>query len=83
MNHDQFRRCVDQILRLEPVAFGPDGRPIDDDWGVVAVDADRKAATLRNLTRGGELVIGFDHVKNDDSDPARGDGYGFLSTHSS
>lgn len=45
----------------------------------MAVDGDRKAATLRNLTRGGELVIGFDHVKNYDTDPARGDGHGFLN----
>lgn len=79
MNHDQFRKCTDQRLRLEPAALGADGRAADDDWGVVAVDGDRKTATLRNLTRGGELVIGFDHVKNYDTDPARGNGHGFLN----
>jgi hypothetical protein len=70
---------MDQTLRLEPAAIGPDGRPVDDDWTVVALDGDRKTATLRNLTRRGELVIGFDHVKNYDTDPARGDGHGFLN----
>jgi hypothetical protein len=79
MNHDHFKKCIDQTLRLEPAAVGPDGRPADDDWGVVALDAERKTATLRNLTRGGELVIGFDHVKNYDTDPARGDRHGFLN----
>jgi hypothetical protein len=79
MNQDQFRRCIGQTLRLEPRAIGPDDRPVDDDWTVVDVDAQRKAATLRNLTRGGELIVGFDHVKGYDSDPARGDGFGFLN----
>src|SRR2546430_9519392 len=79
MNHDQFKRCIDQTLRLEPAAIGPNGRPVDDDWRIVAVNADGKAATLRNLTRGRELVIGFDHVKNYDTDPARGAGHGFLN----
>ena len=38
MNHDQFKKCVGQTLRLEPPAIGPDGRPTDDAWEVVGVD---------------------------------------------
>jgi hypothetical protein len=79
MNHDQFKKCVGQTLRLEPPAIGPDGRPTDDDWEVVGADDARKAATLRNRTRGGEVIVGFDHVKNYDSDPARGGKCGFLN----
>lgn len=79
MNHDQFKKCVGQMLRLEPPAIGPDGRPTDDDWEVVEADDARKAATLRNRTRGAEVIVGFDHVKNYDSDPARGDKCGFLN----
>jgi hypothetical protein len=79
MNHDQFRNCIGQTLRLQPAAFGPDGRAVDDDWTVVDSDPQRKAATLRNLTRGGDVVVGFDHVKNYDTDPARGDRHGFLN----
>src|SRR6058998_1499188 len=79
MNHDQFRRCIGQRLRLEPRAIGPNDRPVDDDWTVVDVNAQRKAATLRNLTRGGELTVGFDHVRGYDTDPARGDSFGFLN----
>lgn len=79
MNHEQFRRCVGQRLRLEPPAVGPDGRTVDDDWDILTIDARLGAATLRNLSRGGELVIGFDAVKNYDTDPARGAGHGFLN----
>jgi hypothetical protein len=79
MNHDQFKKCVGQTLRLEPAAIGPDGRPTDDDWEVVGADDARKTATLRNRTRGGEVIVGFDHVKNYDSDAARGDKFGFLN----
>ena len=79
MNHEQFKKCIGQTLRLEPAAIGPDGRPTDDDWEVVESDDSRKAATLHNRTRGGEAVVGFDHVKNYDSDPARGTGFGFLN----
>ncbi len=79
MNFEQFRRCIGQRLRLEPPAIGPEGRTVDDDWDVVSVDAALDAATLRNLTRGGELVIGLDAIKNYDRDPARGVGHGFLN----
>lgn len=79
MNHDQFRRCIGQKLRLEPRAIGPDDRPVDDDWTVVDVDAEHKTATLENLTRGGRLIVGFDHVRGYDTDPARGEGCGFLN----
>jgi hypothetical protein len=79
MNHEYFRNCVGQRLRLEPPAIGPEGRTVDDDWGVVAIDVALGAATLRHLTRGSEVVIGFDAVKNYDKDPARGPGHGFLN----
>jgi len=29
MNHDQFKKCIGQTLRLEPRAIGPSGRMID------------------------------------------------------
>jgi hypothetical protein len=79
MNHDQFRRCIGQRLRLEPQALGPDGREVDDDWAVTGVDQPNRSATLRNLTRGGDIVVGFDHVMGYDSDPARGQNFGFLT----
>lgn len=79
MNHDQFKKCICQTLRLESPAIGPDGRPTDDDWEVVGEDDARKAATLRNRARGGEVIVGFDHVKNYDSGPARGDKVSFLN----
>jgi hypothetical protein len=79
MKHDQFLKCVDQRLRLEPAAIGPNGQPLDDDWTIADPDASHKSATLRNLIRGGEVVIGFDHVKNYDTDPARGADFGFLN----
>jgi hypothetical protein len=79
MNHEQFGRCAGQTLRLEPPAVGPDGAPIDDDWTVANVDPAGGSATLRNLTRGGEVVVGFDHVRGYDTDPARGQGFGFLN----
>jgi hypothetical protein len=79
MNHEQFGRCAGQTLRLEPPAVGPDGAPIDDDWTVANVDRAGGSATLRNLTRGGEIVVGFDHVMGYDTDPARGQGFGFLN----
>jgi hypothetical protein len=79
MNHEQFRKCIGQTLRLEPRAIGPDDRHSDDDWSVVDVDESRKVATIRNLTRGGDLVVGFDHVKNYDTDRARGARHGFLN----
>lgn len=79
MNHEQFGRCAGQTLRLEPPAIGPDGAPVDDDWTVANVDRGAGAATLRNLTRGGAVVIGFDHVRSYDTDPARGQGFGFLN----
>ena len=66
-------------MRLEPPAFGPDGAPVDDDWTVANVDRAGGSATLRNLTRGGEIVVGFDHVRGYDTDPARGQGFGFLN----
>ena len=28
MNHDQFKKCIGQTLRLEPRAIGPDDRPV-------------------------------------------------------
>lgn len=68
-----------QRLRLEPAAFGPNGRRFDDEWEIAGIDVAAKSARLRNLTRGGEVVIGFDHVKNYDSDPAKGPGRGFLT----
>lgn len=79
MNHDQFGRCMGQRLRLEPAAIGPGGRRVDDEWEIAGIDAASKSATLRNLTQGGEVVIGFDHVKSYDSDPANGPGRGFLT----
>ena len=79
MNHDQFKKCIGQTLRLEPRAIGPDDRPVDDEWSVVDVNESRKMATMRNLTRGGDLVVGFDQVKGYDTDPARGEACGFLS----
>ncbi len=79
MNHEQFGRCAGQTLRLEPPAFGPDSAPVDDDWTVANVDRAGGSATLRNLTRGGEIVVGFDHVRGYDTDPARGQGFGFLN----
>jgi hypothetical protein len=79
MDHAQFRKCIGQRLRLEPPAIGPEGRTVDDDWGVMSVDPALDAATIRNLTRGGDLTIGFDAVKNYDRDPARGEGHGFLN----
>jgi hypothetical protein len=79
MNHEQFGRFTGQTLRLEPPAFGPDGALVDDDWTVVGVDRASRSATPRNLTRGGEIVVGFDHVRGYDADPARGHGFGFLN----
>lgn len=79
MNHEQFGRCAGQTLRLEPPAVGPDGAPIDDDWTVANVHLAGGSATLRNLTRGGEVIVGFDHVRGYDTDPARGQGFGFLN----
>lgn len=79
MNHDQFRRCIGQTLRLEPQAIGPANRPVDDDWTVTEVDQPNRSATLRNLTRGGDVVVGFDHVRGYDTDPARGQNFGFLT----
>lgn len=79
MNHEQFGRCEGQTLRLEPPALGADGLPVDDDWTVANVDRAARSATLRNLTRGGEVVVGFDHVRSYDTDPARGRNFGFLN----
>jgi hypothetical protein len=80
MNHEQFGRCAGQALRLEPPALGADGVPVDDDWTVATVNRASGSATLRNLTRGGDVVVGFDHVRSYDTDPARGQGFGFLNT---
>ena len=66
-------------VTARPRAIGPDDRPVDDDWTVVDAYPQRKIARLRNLTRGGEVIVGFDHVKNYDTDPARGEGHGFLN----
>jgi len=79
MNREYFERCMGQTLRLEPRANGPDGLPVDDDWTVANIDRAAQSATLRNVTRGGEVVVGFDHVRGYETDPARGQGFGFLS----
>jgi hypothetical protein len=51
MNHDQFRKCIRQTLRLEPRAVGPDDPPVDDDWTVVDTDPQSKAARRRGDRR--------------------------------
>lgn len=66
-------------LRLEPPAVGPDGAPNRRRLDVTNVDRAGGSATLRNLTRGGEVVVGCDHVRGYDTDPARGQGFGFLN----
>jgi hypothetical protein len=48
---------IGQTFRLEPPPIGPNGRPDADDWEVVGADDARNAATLRNRTRGGEVII--------------------------
>lgn len=71
VKHDQFKKCVGQTLRLEPPAVGPRGQPLDDDW-TVELDPTREAATLTSSTRGGSVIVGFDHIHSYTSDQPTG-----------
>lgn len=81
MNRDQFKKCIGQTLRLQPPAIGLQGETRDDDWTVQPNPVEDEA-TLTNVTRGGSVVVGFDHVHSYMTDRARGKTFGFLQMHS-
>src|SRR4051812_279240 len=69
MNKSQLQKLVDHVVRMQPIALGANGSPVDDDWRITSVSED--AIDLTNERTGATTVMGLDGVYSYFSDPAR------------
>lgn len=61
-------KCQGHIVRLRPVGrrfhWQVELEPIDDDWLITRVDADRKVVELGKLRCDHCASLGFDHLRS-------------------
>ena len=83
MNKSALKKNVGHRVRLRPMAKrflgGPTGLqlpPVDDDWLIQGIDKD--GIRISNTATDHGTVLGFDHIREFTTDPARREGEGLL-----
>lgn len=82
MNKNELKKNLGHSVKLRPMAKrfagGPEGPqlpPVDDEWMIQGIDQ-QGVRISRNNTH--SLVLGFDHIREFTTDPARGGRDGIL-----